>query len=371
MQKHQTQAKSKFSSPLEWGEAACNSIMKTYQPEQLPPANRWHYHQGVFLYGMLKLWEQNQDYNLFQYVKGYADHLIDAQGNFLFNRAELDSIQAGDILFSLHKQTGDDRYRSAADKLLSLFETFNRTSEGGYWHKDRYPYQMWLDGLYMGGSFAMLYAKYYGKTELYDMVLEQEKLMRKHTKDDQTGLYHHAWDESKKTPWSDSVTGKAAEFWGRAIGWYIFALTDFLDLLPDNHTGRSEIQQTLKDVISAVIEVQDVETGLWYQVVDKGGHKDNWLETSCSSLFVYAIAKSINKGYIDSTYREAAVKGFDGLISKMYFNEKGQFIMPDICVGTGVGDYPHYIGREKCENDLHGVGSFVLSCVEMNKLTSS
>ncbi|MFS1512060.1 glycoside hydrolase family 88/105 protein [Chengkuizengella sp. SCS-71B] len=368
MHKNVTQQKFKFSSPLEWGEAACQSINETYFPGDLPPANRWHYHQGVYLYGMIKLWEQNQDRSLFEYIKGYADHLIDEHGNFIFNRSELDSIQAGDILFTLHQQTGDERYRKAADKLLSLFDTFNRTSEGGYWHKDRYPYQMWLDGLYMGGSFAMFYATYYGKSDLYDMVLKQERLLRKYTKDDQTGLYYHAWDESKATSWSDPVTGKAPEFWGRAIGWYIFALTDFLDLLPNDHAGRNEIHQALKDVISSVIKYQDLETGLWYQVVDKGHHKDNWLETSSSSLFVYAIAKSINKGYITSAYKETVLKGFDGLISKIYFNDNDQFVMPDICVGTGVGDYPHYIGRSKCENDLHGIGTFVLSCVEMSKL---
>src|SRR5690625_4818291 len=139
-----------IKTPLEWAREACRTIMQQYSAAQLPPANRWHYHQGVFLYGMQKLWEQTGEAEYFSYIKSYVDHLVDGQGNFYFDRAELDAIQAGLLLFMLEEQTGKNKYRKAADKLRGLFYTLNRTSEGGFWHKDIYPYQMWLDGLYMG-----------------------------------------------------------------------------------------------------------------------------------------------------------------------------------------------------------------------------
>jgi unsaturated rhamnogalacturonyl hydrolase len=357
-----------LKTPLDWGKEACQALMDSYTPPELPPANRWHYHQGVYLYGMLKLWEKVGGDEYFQYIKGYVDHLVDEHGNFIFERKELDSIQAGLLLFTLDQKTEDTRYRKAAQKLRNLFSTLNQTSEGGYWHKDKYPYQMWLDGLYMGGVFAMLYGKHYDEPKLYGMVLEQERLMRKHTKDERTGLYHHAWDESRNTPWSDNETGKAPEFWGRAIGWYGMALVNFLDILPLEDPGRNVLIQAIQELAAAYVKYQDPDTQLWFQVVDKGDQPDNWIETSCSCLFILTLAKAVNKGYIDSSYKEAAIKGFKGLLDRMYFDDKGLLTMPGICIGTSVGTYDYYINRETCENDLHGIGAFILACVEMQSI---
>jgi unsaturated rhamnogalacturonyl hydrolase len=353
---------------LEWAVDACQSLMNKFDAAELPPSGHWHYHQGIFLFGMLRLWEQNDRETYLPYMKRYVDSLIDAQGNFLYEKSELDSIQAGFILFELDRQYKDNRYKIAADKLLHLLDTFNRTSEGGYWHKDKYPYQMWLDGLYMAGVFTMMYGQYYNKPQLYDRVLEQERLMRKNTKDEITGLYYHAWDESKQTPWSDKQTGRSPEFWGRAMGWYGMCLVDFLEVLPQDHPGRNNLQKALNEFAAALVKFQDKESGLWYQVVDKGDRPDNWIETSCSCLFIYTLAKGVRLGYLDDTFAQPAVRGYQGLLTKVYYNEQEEFVLPDICIGTGVGDYDHYINRPCSENDLHGVGAFVLVSVEMRDL---
>ncbi|KIL52145.1 glycoside hydrolase family 88/105 protein [Jeotgalibacillus soli] len=356
-----------FKTTLDWGQAACEALMKKFEAPLLPPENKWHYHQGVFLYGLQELSEKKKDDRYSAYIKAYVDSLIDENGNFLFDRKELDSIQAGLLLFEIEKQTTDQRYRIAADKLLAMFPTLNKTTDGGYWHKDRYPYQMWLDGLYMGGVFALHYGKEYGDPSLLDMVVEQEALMRKHTFDEETGLYFHAWDESRKTPWSNEKTGKSPEFWGRAIGWYGMALNEILEFLPEDHPERPKLLQALRNLVQSLINYQDEETGLWYQVVDKGDREDNWLETSCSSLFVYMIAKGVKNQFLDESLIEFAKKGFQGLIDQIEFTEDGLFVLPGICIGTGVGDYEHYINRPKTDNDLHGVGAFVLASVEMSE----
>lgn len=357
----------RLRSPLDWGKEACRSLMETYEPSKLPPENWWHYHQGVFLYGMLKVWEKTGDPNYLEYIKGYVDHQIDAHGNFVteYRRQELDAIQAGFLLFTLDRETGDPRYKIAARKLRNQLLTLNKTSEGGFWHKDKYPYQMWLDGLYMGGVYSCLYARAYGEIELYDLVLRQEKLMRTRTQDEQTGLLYHAWDESKKTEWSDPDTGRAPEFWGRAIGWYGVAVNDILELVPQHYPEREEMIQALRRLIEGLIRFQDEKTGLWYQVVDKGDREDNWLETSCSSLFVYTIAKAVRNGHVEEKYLDAAIKGYRGLTERIYFKDNGLLVLPDICIGTGVGDYRHYVNRPKSENDLHGVGAFVLASMQM------
>jgi unsaturated rhamnogalacturonyl hydrolase len=358
------------ASPTDWAKSACDSLIASFVPGELPPANRWHYHQGVLLEGMLSLWKRTGDDKYLQYTKGYVDHLVDEHGNFYYSRDELDAIQPGLLLLTLDQQFDDQRYRIAADKLRQLFNTLNLTSAGGFWHKDKYPYQMWLDGLYMGGVFALKYAEQYGESKLVDMVIHQEKLMRTYMSDSKTGLLYHAWDETRRTTWSNPETGCSPEFWGRSLGWYGLALADFLDLLPSSHPAREELVGVLGSFAAALARYQDEASGLWYQVVDKGQQPDNWLETSCSSLFVYTIAKAIKHGCADlqGSLTHAAKAGYEGLVKRMQFNEQGRFIMPDICIGTSAGDYINYVTRPVCENDLHGVGAFVLACMEIEGL---
>lgn len=349
-------------------EQACQELMKTYAPSQLPPANSWHYHQGVFLYGMQRVWEKTGKEEYYEYIKAYIDLLVDEQGNFLFDRDQLDSIQVGILLFPLLERSGERRYKIAADKLRSLFYTLNKTSEGGFWHKDKYPYQMWLDGLFMAGPFALMYNQWFNQTELIDQVLYQEKLMRSHMKDDKTGLLFHAWDEKKERPWADPATGCSPEFWGRSVGWYGTALVDILELLPGNHLGREELIQSLLNFAEGLAKFQDEKTGLWYQVVDKGGHPDNWPESSCTSLFVYTLAKSVENGYIDEKYLEAARKAYQGLLDHMIVANKEKWTMKGICIGTSAGDYDYYVSRPTSENDLHGVGAFILATMALQQL---
>jgi unsaturated rhamnogalacturonyl hydrolase len=359
-----------YKNPIDWAKAACDALMARYTPEQLPPASRWHYHQGIFLHGMLQVWRRSGGDHYAEYAKQYVDSLIDPHGNLLFARDELDSIMPGLLLFPLEDKFGDRRYRAAADKLKRLFGTLNRTSEGGFWHKDKYPYQMWLDGLYMGGVFAVHYAVRYGEPELIDMVLHQERLMRKHMSDRRTGLLYHAWDESRSFPWADPVTGCSPEFWGRSLGWYGMALADFLAAIPSGHPGRGELEKALTSFVQSIIRFQDNESGLWYQVVDKGHMPDNWLETSCTSLFIYTIAKAVKMGFCGAPEAEAAKKGYEGLIRRVYADSNGHLVIPDICIGTSAGDYLHYVSRPVSDNDLHGAGAFILACTAIEDLAT-
>ncbi|TXK84500.1 glycoside hydrolase family 105 protein [Paenibacillus sp. N3.4] len=352
-------------SPMAWARAACDAIISQYTPENLPPAGRWHYHQGVFLCGMEMLSEAERETSYDAYIQAYVDLLIDSHGNLLFARDELDAVQAGLLLFGLEKRTGQSKYRVAAEKLRSLLNTLNLTSEGGYWHKDKYAYQMWLDGLYMAGVFSLKYTNAYGDLALRENVLHQERLMRKYMKDERTGLLYHAWDESRQMPWANPETGCSPEFWGRSLGWYGLAVAQFLDELAVDAPGRDELVNALRDFVHALIRYQDADSGLWYQVVDKGHLPDNWLETSCTSLFVYTIAKAVKHGVVGRECIDAAVKGYRGLIDTLQFDEQGRVVLPGICIGTSAGDYENYVTRPTSQNDLHGVGAFVMACVEI------
>jgi len=355
-------------SPLYFAQKMCDTLMTKFTPEELPPGGRWHYHQGVFLCGMDLVYNKTGEDKYFNYLKAYVDHNIDENGNLLFARDELDSIQAGLLLFPLYKATGLKKYEIAARRLRNIFTTLNLTSEGGFWHKDKYPYQMWLDGLYMGGPFALHYANDFNEPNLIEMVIHQENLMRKHTKSEATGLYHHGWDEKAVQPWA-RPDGKAPEIWGRALGWYGLAVIDMIDILPEGHPHKKEWIAFIRDYVRDVVKYQDEKTGLWYQVVDKGDNEDNWLETSASSLFVYVIAKAVSKKYVGGEFEKYATKAYEGLLKyKVQETEEGTLIIDDIVIGTSIGVYDYYINRERSHNDLHGAGAFIMASMEMEKL---
>ncbi|WP_425415429.1 glycoside hydrolase family 88/105 protein [Peribacillus loiseleuriae] len=360
----------KIGNPLEMAEKACRAVMNAYKPEVLPPANSFHYHQGVFLYGLLRVWEATGKQEYYEYMKSYIDSLIDEEGNLYFARDELDSIQAGILLFPLYKETNDPKYMIAAKKLRNLLLTINKTTEGGYWHKDKYPYQMWLDGLFMAGPFSLLYSQFFDEPELIHTTFYQEQLMRKHMMDENTGLLFHAWDEKKVQPWADSETGCSPEFWGRSVGWYGTALIDLLEILQGKPVVQNEWIASIQHLIPALIKYQDNQTGLWYQIVDKGERPDNWLESSCSSLFLYTIAKAIKAGYVSESYKESIQKGYAGLLEHMVTIHESTLDLKGICIGTSAGLYDYYVSRPTSENDLHGVGAFVLASMAIYDLAN-
>ncbi|WP_078544623.1 glycoside hydrolase family 88/105 protein [Litchfieldia alkalitelluris] len=353
-------------TPIGWAEKGCETLMAKFEPEQLPP-ERFHYHQGVFLSGMEKCWRQTQNDKYYNYLKRWVDSHVKEDGSIpKFHSDELDDIQPGVLLFTLYEETGDERYKKALYNLVPLLKSWKTNPSGGFWHKGYCQNQMWLDGLYMAGPIAVQFGKTFGDSEYFDMMTYQAILMEQHTKDSTTGLLYHGWDETKQADWADPVTGLASEFWGRAIGWYPVALLEMFEYLPEDHHDKETLTKILQNLLISLIKYQDSESGLWYQVIDKGHCPDNWLENSCSSLFVQAIAKAVRLGYLDAKYLQYAWKGYQGVIDTLEFDENGNLLIGNICIGTGIGDYAHYIARPTSTNDLHGAGAFILMCVEMS-----
>lgn len=359
----------KGHSALDYAKEACDTLMRKFAPEDLPPKGRFHYHQGVFLSGMQKTYEICKEEKYYNYSKAWVDSIIDKDGNInRFDKTELDDLQPGILLYMLYHKTKDERYKKALYTLLPIIKDFPKTSEGGFWHKEVFEQQMWLDGLYMAGPICAQFAAEFGEEEYFDLTAHQAILMEKKTRDPKSGLWYHAWDGKKAEAWADQESGLGPEFWGRSIGWVPVAILDELDYFPEEHKDRAELVRMTTELLQSVVKYQDKESGLWYQVVDKGGCDGNWLESSCTCLFVAAICKAVRKGFLDKKYLEYAKLGYQGIIDRIKYNEAG-IIIDNICVGTDVGDYEHYCKRPTSENDLHGVGAFLIMCAEvMNSL---
>ena len=351
---------------LDFAKMGCDTLMNKFTVDLLPPKDHFHYHQGVFLAGMERTYLLSGDKKYYNYIKDWIDYYVDEKGAVRFEQKVrmFDDMQPAVLLYNLYKDTKDERYKKVLDDLVPEVAMWPKNSQGGFWHKFDRQNQMWLDTLYMIGPYAVMYAHYFGSQEyFYEVIYQQMELMRRYMTDPKTGLLYHAWDDSKAAEWCDKTTGLSAEFWGRAMGWYAVAILDILDYLPAGHPRRQCFINAELDIINALVRFQDEETGLWYEVVDKGDKADNWLETSCTCLYTYAIAKAIKKGLIHKSFAKYIHKGYEGVIKGLTF-EGENLLVSNVCIGTPVGDYDFYINRPRVVNDLHGMGAFLLMCTE-------
>lgn len=377
-----TQVPKKQVDGLEMAVKMADSEIKQF-PEpwtvDFNPKPTWNYTQGLIAQAMIKVWKENGNESYYNYAKMYADKMIDSTGvlsGYQLDSYNIDAVNSGKFLFDLYENTKDERYKKVIEQMRDQLRTHPRTNEGGFWHKKRYPYQMWLDGLYMGAPFYAQYALVMNEPEAFDDILNQFLYVHKHTYNPEVGLNYHGWDESKEQQWADSVTGCSPHFWSRAVGWYAMALVDVLDFFPKEHPGYAQLTEILNQVAAGIKKFQDPETGLWYQVLDQGNREGNYLEATGSSMFSYALLKAVRNGYIPAEYRDVAVKAYHGILDNLIQNNPdGTISLTKCCSVAGLGgnpyrdgSYEYYIGEPVRDNDPKGVGPFIMAGLEMNKL---
>jgi unsaturated rhamnogalacturonyl hydrolase len=339
------------------------------------PEPAWNYTQGLIAQSMIQVWKANGNTAYYNYAKMYADKMIDPSGfisAYKIDNYNIDAVNSGKFLFDLYEKTKDERYHKAIIQLRDQLKTQPRVSEGGFWHKKRYPNQMWLDGLYMGDPFYAQYAAVFNEPAIFDDVVNQFVTVHKHTYNPEVGLNYHGWDESKTQKWADPVTGCSPNFWGRAEGWFAMALVDVLDFLPQDHSGRAKILEILNQVAAGIRKYQDPKTGLWYQVLDQGNREGNYQEATASSMFTYALLKATRKGYISNEYKAIAINAYNGIVKNLIKdNPDGTISLTKCCSVAGLGgnpyrdgSYGYYIGEPVRDNDPKGVGPFIMASLE-------
>ena len=339
----------------------------------------WNYEMGVVLTGFEKLALKNGNQQYLDYTKKIIDHFIAADGSirtYVMEEYNMDNMPTGRQLLHLYQQTREEKYKKAADILNQQLAWQPRNKAGGYWHKLKYPTQMWLDGLYMAQPFAAEYAKMFNDTNRFDDIVKQFVLMEKVSRDAKTGLLFHGWDESHLQKWANPKTGLSPQFWSRAMGWYMMGLVDVLDYIPVNHKGRTQLISILNRLSTAVIKFQDKKEGVWWQVTDKAGTALNYLESSSSAMFIYGLAKAVRLGYINKSFQPAVKKGYEGLIKNFVeVDASGIVHYTKAVAGAGLGgipyrdgSYDYYVNEPKRDDDLKAIGPFIQACIEYDLL---
>ena len=342
------------------------------------PKLKWDYCHGLELQAMLDVYDCYGDQKIYDYALAYADTMINADGTIkMYKREEysLDRINSGKFIFRIYEQAKDEKYKKALALMRSQLDEHPRNADGGFWHKKIYPHQMWLDGVFMASPFMAEYAEVFGQPQWFDEAVRQITLIYTKTLDPKTGLLYHAWDESKTQRWANPENGQSRHFWGRATGWYMMAIVDVLDFLPEDHVGRDSLISIFVNVAESLMKVQDPESKLWFQVLDCGGIEGNYLEASGSSMFIYSFAKGVRKGYLQPSYLKVAHEAFDGIIANLMKNdENGNLVLTQICGGCGLGgipyregDYQYYVTEKIVENDPKGIAPFILAGIELHE----
>lgn len=381
------QVEPEYSGPqipetLKWSERMAMSVMARnpdpiYLDFRTEP--KWEYTFGLILTSIEKVGERTGDEKYEDYVEEYYDKMINDDGSiekYDITNFNIDRVNPGKPLFKLYEKTGNEKYKIAMDQLRYHLEWQPRNKVNGFWHKNIYPWQMWLDGAYMGSPYYAQYALMNDEgDESFSDIAHQIITMEKNMRDPETGLLYHGWDESRTQRWADPETGLSPHFWGRAMGWYMMAIVDILDYFPEDHADRKELIAVLDRLSEALSNFQDEETGTWYQVVDLPEREGNYLEASATSMYVYAMAKGVNKGYLDEKYMQVAEKGYDGILDNfIVVHDNGLVDLTEVCEVAGLGGNPYrdasfeyYVNEPKRTNDIKGVGPFIQASLELGR----
>ena len=351
-----------------------NMILNKWpDPANITTSAGFEYNHGIVLRGIEQVYRHTGDSRYLAYIQKYIDENVSASGviNLGTTFSAFDNMQPSVLLPFLYQETGLAKYKTAADTVRAFYNNIPTNADGGFWHKQVYPNQMWLDGIYMGEPFLARYAAVFGSCGTYcgDTVVKQSTLIALHTLDTPTGLYYHAWWDSNpastKPAWADA-NGRSPCIWGRAMGWYAMALVDTLGDLPANQTGRSDLLSILTGVAAGLKATQDAKTGLWFQVMDQGSKTDNWTETSASGMIVYALKVAAGRGYIDASYSTVADSGWTGLQTKVTTDAADVPTITGAVQGMSVqNNYAGYVGQQTVSNSSHGLCAILLAASEM------
>jgi unsaturated rhamnogalacturonyl hydrolase len=340
---------------------------------------KWNYEQGLVLESIYRVWVETNEAKYFDYIKKNIDYYVQDDGTiktYKLGDFNIDNIAPGRVLLHLYEITKQNKYKAAADTLMSQLQLHPRTSEGGFWHKKIYPNQMWLDGLFMAEPFYSEYSLMFKSPQNFDDIANQFLLVKKYLYDEKSGLYFHGWDESKQQKWADPVKGTSPNFWGRSLGWFMMAMVDVLDSFPKDHKDRNEILKMFQELSNSVLKYRDGVSNLWFQVVDQQNREENYIETSASAMFIYTFAKGYNKGYLEEHFKETAKESFSSLIKNFVLNyNDGHYILTNVCSVGGLGGNPYrdgsfeyYISEPKRDNDFKGYGALILAADEIIKI---
>jgi unsaturated rhamnogalacturonyl hydrolase len=355
------------AAATDWSRAMVDSTMARRSATSLTLA----YDQALFLYGTYLVYQRTGDVRYLNYIKAWGNSKVGADGSTsagVYN--DLDNMLAGNIYLILHKETGENRYRLAAQRIWNRLNTggYPKNADGGFWHATWFPDQLWADGVFMSQPFVARYGVQYNVSATGFNVATSQLITYFNRLRNANGMINHAYDQRKSTGWANRQTGVSPEVWCRAVGWFGMTTIDVLELLPANHPNRAALLTIIRHLAGGYQRFQDPATGRWFELAAKPTLAGNWTETSCSSMFTFTLSRAIERGYLDASFRPVVAKGYQGVLAKVTLGADGRTNISDVVVGTGPGNQAYYLARPRATNDFHGLGAFLIMNEQLTRV---
>ncbi len=339
--------------------------------------NKWNYIDGCMVTAILSLYEMTKEQKYLDFADRFVGWFVQEDGSIKTydpQEKNLDNINMGRSLFPLYDLTGKEKYRLAMDTIRSQIDLQNRCECGNFWHKDIYPYQVWLDGLYMAQPFYMEYETRYNKMQGCKDSYTQFCNVEKYMKDETTGLYYHCWDERHQMYWCDPETGRSKHYWLRALGWFACSLVATAEVMDESqYYEYRHLQRMLENLAESLVPYQDEKTGMFYDILDAPEDERNYLETSGTALIAYALLRGVRLGYIPERFAVVGEKAFEGIVDRyLEVAEDGTLSLGGICLVSGLGGKTHrdgsleyYFSEPVVKNEAKGTAPFILAYTEV------
>ena len=337
----------------------------------------WNYEDGCVLMGTVLLYKVTRNEFYKNFIVSYMKKFVNEDGSINHYEKEhynIDSVNTGKILFFLYEETKEEKYRNAIEVLMNQLRSQPRTQSNNFWHKKIYPNQIWLDGLYMAQPFYMAYETQFNKKENYNDIINQFISVRKYLYNEDKKLYYHAFDEARIQPWANKETGLSPNFWLRAMGWYLMAFIDTMDVMSKEIFEQYKtLEQLFNEGIKGILLYQDKVSKLFYQVIDKADIDNNYLETSGSAMVAYAIIKGCRLGVLQKDkYQEIGEEIINSIIDNKLIEEDGILKLTGICSVAGLGpgntrdgSIQYYLSEPVVCDDQKGSGALMMAYAQM------
>lgn len=346
---------------------------------------KWNYTTGLELLAMMEAAKEYDRPDFAAYAERYYDSIVQPDGSVISYAREkynIDHVCPARPLFELYERTGETRYKQVIDTVFLQLQHHPRIAAGGFWHKQRYPQQMWLDGIYMGQPF---YAEYVmrevmpvdaeaGKRYVDDIV-NHFVCAARGTYVPETGLFCHAFDDVRAQFWCDKETGRSPHTWNRALGWYAMAIVETLQYLGVNEQTQPMIE-ILTHIADTLPRYADPKSGMWYQVVEFPGREGNYEESTGSIMYIYTMLKALRLGYLPESYRDAWMERYRQFVDRfLKVEEDGTISITSCCAVAGLdtegtrrdGTYEYYLSEPVRDNDPKATGPFIWAAMEYDR----
>jgi len=334
----------------------------------------WCYEDGCLYRGLIALYEATGNKRWLDHLIRLASGQVDEHGQlagYEIDEFNIDNILAGRALIFLHDKTDDEKWMKAANLLARQLEKHPRTQSDVYWHKLRYPHQIWLDGLYMALPFKIEYAHAAGRPEMMEDALRQFTTALDLTYDKASELYRHGYDEARQQPWADADTGLSPAHWARSISWLAMAFVDIIENLPQG-PARQGLVERASSLASRVLTLRTTDQR-WLQVIDRPDEAQNYAESSATAMFSYFLQKLSRLGGPVS-YAEFGRASLQSLTrQELIRTPDGTMKLHNICCVAGLGGFDgryrdgtveYYLSEEIRPDDIKGVGPLMMAYAE-------